>query len=159
MASFPLARFTVAAAGCESRLSHTIAHSSILHTIATFSVMGFGYILMRATVPTEEQLYNVGSLHASRTLFYLETCSWFACITDCLGFKLTASQYALGSQLTTFIPFGFDQEMAPDIRRKVDASRAARLAREQAAAREADVQLSNPDPDAAKPIWANDRNK
>ncbi|KAF4576830.1 hypothetical protein EYR36_000574 [Pleurotus pulmonarius] len=103
MASFPLARFTVAAAG----------------------LMGFGYILMRATVPTEEQLYN----------------------------------YALGSQLTTFIPFGFDQEMAPDIRRKVDASRAARLAREQAAAREADVQLSNPDPDAAKPIWANDRNK
>ncbi|KAF9500365.1 hypothetical protein BDN71DRAFT_1440392 [Pleurotus eryngii] len=85
MASFPLARFTVAAAG----------------------LMGFGYILMRATVPTEDQLYN---------------------------------------------------EMAPDIRRKVDASRAARLAREQAAARQADVQLSNPDPDAAKPIWANDRN-
>ena len=63
----------------------------------------------------------------------------------------------------------FNQRMAPDLRKKVDAARAARLAREQATQRQADAQQVCPrfqiaktsadvpqlnDPDAQKPIWA-----
>jgi len=67
--------------------------------------MGVGYLMMKATVPTEEQLYN---------------------------------------------------EMAPDLRKKVDAARAARLAREAVAERRDEAQKSTTDlgPDATKPIWA-----
>jgi len=42
--------------------------------------------------------------------------------------------------------------MAPDLRRKVDAHRAARLTQEQTIKRQIDAQS---DPDAEKPIWAN----
>ncbi|KAH9946269.1 uncharacterized protein BXZ73DRAFT_95771 [Epithele typhae] len=42
--------------------------------------------------------------------------------------------------------------MSPDLRRKVDANRAARLARENATQTQANAQLN--DPDATKPIWA-----
>ncbi|KAF9821689.1 hypothetical protein IEO21_00535 [Rhodonia placenta] len=42
--------------------------------------------------------------------------------------------------------------MAPDLRRKVDANRAARLAAENETKRQVDAQLS--DPDSQKPIWA-----
>ncbi|KAJ8475402.1 hypothetical protein ONZ51_g6568 [Trametes cubensis] len=42
--------------------------------------------------------------------------------------------------------------MAPDLRRKVDANRAARLARENATKQQETAQLN--DPDAQKPIWA-----
>ncbi|KAI0374698.1 hypothetical protein BV20DRAFT_1048734 [Pilatotrama ljubarskyi] len=44
------------------------------------------------------------------------------------------------------------QAMSPDLRRKVDANRAARLARENATQKQAMAQLN--DPDAQKPIWA-----
>jgi len=44
--------------------------------------------------------------------------------------------------------------MAPDLRKNVDAIRAARLAQENAAAKQADLQTTVTDPDAQKPIWA-----
>ncbi|PPQ77609.1 hypothetical protein CVT25_011401 [Psilocybe cyanescens] len=76
-------------------------------TLASFgmhAVMGVGYGLMKATTPTEEQLYN---------------------------------------------------EMAPDLRRKVDANRAARLAREAEMKKQVDAQVvGEKNPEAAKPIWA-----
>ncbi|EAU88044.2 hypothetical protein CC1G_10817 [Coprinopsis cinerea okayama7 len=66
--------------------------------------MGVGYILMKVTTPTEEQLYN---------------------------------------------------QMAPDLRRKVDAAREARLAREAEMKKQVNAQISNDEnPEAAKPIWA-----
>ncbi|KAK7693270.1 hypothetical protein QCA50_002837 [Cerrena zonata] len=70
-------------------------------SLATAGIMGVGYIIMKATVPTPEQTY---------------------------------------------------QAMSPDLRRKVDANRAARLARERATNQQASAQLN--DPDASKPIWA-----
>ncbi|PPQ76019.1 hypothetical protein CVT24_006566 [Panaeolus cyanescens] len=45
--------------------------------------------------------------------------------------------------------------MAPDIRRKVDAARAARLARENETKKQVEEQiLSQNNPEAVKPIWA-----
>ncbi|KAI0928345.1 hypothetical protein AcW2_004386 [Taiwanofungus camphoratus] len=70
-------------------------------SLATAGIMAFGYILMRATVPTPEQTYAA---------------------------------------------------MSPDLRRKVDANRAARLAMENATKQQTDAQLS--DPDSQKPVWA-----
>jgi len=70
-------------------------------TISTIGLMGTGWLLMKATVPTEEELYN---------------------------------------------------RMAPDLQRKVDASRAARLARENFTKPQTTTQLN--DPDNAKPVWA-----
>ncbi|KAH8107179.1 hypothetical protein BXZ70DRAFT_1004052 [Cristinia sonorae] len=45
--------------------------------------------------------------------------------------------------------------MSPDLRRRVDANRAARLAREQATTKQLNAQLE--DPDASKPVWADSR--
>ncbi|CAL1704220.1 unnamed protein product [Somion occarium] len=70
-------------------------------TIASSCLVGLGYIIMKATVPTPEQTYAA---------------------------------------------------MSPDLRRKVDANRAARLAREAATKQQAEAQLN--DPDASKPVWA-----
>ncbi|KAI0957128.1 hypothetical protein AcW1_005620 [Taiwanofungus camphoratus] len=70
-------------------------------SLVTAGIMAFGYILMRATVPTPEQTYAA---------------------------------------------------MSPDLRRKVDANRAARLAMENATKQQTDAQLS--DPDSQKPVWA-----
>ncbi|KAF9036577.1 hypothetical protein BJ165DRAFT_1504444 [Panaeolus papilionaceus] len=73
---------------------------------SAFSValVGTGYMLMKATTPTEEELYRA---------------------------------------------------MAPDIRRKVDAARAARLARESETKKQVEEQiLGQNNPDAVKPIWA-----
>ncbi|THU99341.1 hypothetical protein K435DRAFT_837698 [Dendrothele bispora CBS 962.96] len=70
-------------------------------------LMGFGYLLMKATVPSEEELYN---------------------------------------------------RMAPDIRKKVDAARELRLAREAELKKQEEAQTPNNntvDPDTIKPIWAN----
>jgi len=68
--------------------------------------MGIGYAIMKATTPTEEQLYN---------------------------------------------------EMAPDLRRKVDA---ARVAREAEMKKQADAQtMSDSNREATGPIWANPRSK
>ncbi|RDB24069.1 Assembly factor CBP4 [Hypsizygus marmoreus] len=73
-------------------------------TGASIGLMGMGYLLMKATTPTEDQLYN---------------------------------------------------EMAPDLRRKVDAARAARLAREAEMKKQVEVQVANDaTPEATKPIWA-----
>ncbi|KAJ3811540.1 hypothetical protein F5876DRAFT_39439 [Lentinula aff. lateritia] len=70
---------------------------------------GFGYLLMKATVPTEEELYN---------------------------------------------------RMAPDIRKKVDAARALRLAREAEMKQQVAVQVIIIfDPDTIKPIWADTNSK
>jgi len=67
-------------------------------------LVGIGYALMKATTPTEEQLYN---------------------------------------------------EMAPDLRRKVDAARAARLAREAESKKQVEAQTSiGEQAEATKPIWA-----
>ncbi|KAG0705043.1 hypothetical protein DFH29DRAFT_908542 [Suillus ampliporus] len=74
-------------------------------TLLGGGLMGLGYLMMRATVPTPEQTYAA---------------------------------------------------MSPDLRRKVDANRAARLAQEQTMKRQMDAQS---DPDAAKPIWANPQNQ
>ncbi|KAF5330560.1 hypothetical protein D9619_006008 [Psilocybe cf. subviscida] len=80
--SFPWGRFTIFAGG----------------------LMGIGYVLMKATTPTEEQLYN---------------------------------------------------EMAPDLRRRVDIARETRLAREAEMRKQVDAQVSTDKaPEAAKPIWA-----
>ncbi|KAJ4488166.1 hypothetical protein J3R30DRAFT_3400731 [Lentinula aciculospora] len=73
---------------------------------AAITFTGFGYLLMRATVPTEEELYN---------------------------------------------------RMAPDIRKKVDAARALRLAREEEMKQQLAAQAPPTnvvDPDSLKPIWA-----
>ncbi|KAI0340595.1 hypothetical protein BDW22DRAFT_1359994 [Trametopsis cervina] len=70
-------------------------------TVASTGLIGLGWIIMRATVPTPEQTYNA---------------------------------------------------MSPDLRRKVDANRAARLAREAATQQQAEAQLN--DPEAQKPVWA-----
>ncbi|CAA7265394.1 unnamed protein product [Cyclocybe aegerita] len=70
----------------------------------TVGLFAIGYAMMKATTPTEEQLYN---------------------------------------------------EMSPDLRRKVDAARTARLARETAAKKQTDAQTTNEAaPEEAKPIWA-----
>ncbi|KAF8579503.1 hypothetical protein K439DRAFT_1359520, partial [Ramaria rubella] len=45
--------------------------------------------------------------------------------------------------------------LAPDLRRKVDANRAARLAQEEAGKRQHEVNSSNPDSD--RPVWAEAR--
>ncbi|PSS35501.1 hypothetical protein PHLCEN_2v1526, partial [Hermanssonia centrifuga] len=42
--------------------------------------------------------------------------------------------------------------MAPDLRKKIDAIREARLAKEEATQRQVSAQLR--DPDAQKPVWA-----
>ncbi|RXW13905.1 hypothetical protein EST38_g11948 [Candolleomyces aberdarensis] len=49
--------------------------------------------------------------------------------------------------------------MAPDLRRKVDAARAARLAREAEMKKQVEAQAAagTGNPEAAKPIWAADR--
>ncbi|KAF8810156.1 hypothetical protein BYT27DRAFT_7187024 [Phlegmacium glaucopus] len=71
--------------------------------------MGVGYTIMKATTPTEAQLYN---------------------------------------------------EMAPDLRRKVDAARLGRLAREAEIKKQADAQtIPESDGEATKPIWANPPSK
>ncbi|KAF8911137.1 hypothetical protein CPB84DRAFT_1086567 [Gymnopilus junonius] len=70
----------------------------------TLCLMGVGYGLMKATTPTEHQLYN---------------------------------------------------EMAPDLRRKVDALRAAREGRDTEMKKQVDLQVTaQNEPEAAKPIWA-----
>ncbi|KAF9452246.1 hypothetical protein P691DRAFT_805130 [Macrolepiota fuliginosa MF-IS2] len=82
MQQFPWLRFTVFASG----------------------LVAIGYVAMKATTPTEEQLY---------------------------------------------------QEMSPEIRRKVDATRAARLAREAEMKKQMAAQETrNANPEASKPIWA-----
>ncbi|KAJ8597878.1 hypothetical protein M405DRAFT_802705 [Rhizopogon salebrosus TDB-379] len=73
-------------------------------TLLGGGLMGMGYLLMRATVPSPEQTYAA---------------------------------------------------MAPDLRRKVDANRAARLSQEHTMKRQINAQS---DPDAEKPIWANRQN-
>ncbi|KAM5539055.1 hypothetical protein V8D89_007278 [Ganoderma adspersum] len=70
--------------------------------VSSIAIIGFGYGIMKATVPTPEQTYAA---------------------------------------------------MAPDLRRKVDAHRAARLAKENETKAQEDAQSS--DPDSQKPIWAN----
>ncbi|TFK42949.1 hypothetical protein BDQ12DRAFT_677065 [Crucibulum laeve] len=73
-------------------------------TGASIALMGIGYALMKATTPSEEQLYR---------------------------------------------------EMAPDLRRKVDAARAARLAREEEMKKQVKAQVTHGvTPEATKPIWA-----
>ncbi|KAI0708999.1 hypothetical protein C8Q76DRAFT_799041 [Earliella scabrosa] len=47
--------------------------------------------------------------------------------------------------------------MSPDLRRKVDANRAARLARENATKQQETAQLN--DPDSQKPVWADGSRK
>ncbi|KAG2158445.1 uncharacterized protein EDB93DRAFT_670052 [Suillus bovinus] len=74
-------------------------------TLLGGGLMGLGYLLMSATVPTPEQTYAA---------------------------------------------------MAPDLRRKVDANRAARALQEQTIKRQVDAQS---DPDAGKPIWAEQQNQ
>ncbi|KAI0086336.1 hypothetical protein BDY19DRAFT_960882 [Irpex rosettiformis] len=71
-------------------------------SVVTTGLIGFGYMIMSATVPTPEQTYNA---------------------------------------------------MSPDLRRKVDANRAARLAREAATQQQAEAQSSDPDA-TQKPVWA-----
>ncbi|KAG7092286.1 hypothetical protein E1B28_008648 [Marasmius oreades] len=75
-------------------------------TGVAIGLTGFGYLFMKATVPTEEQLYN---------------------------------------------------RMAPDIRKKVDAARVLREARENEVKKQAEAQTpaQDVDPDQLKPIWAN----
>ncbi|TBU32300.1 hypothetical protein BD309DRAFT_950630 [Dichomitus squalens] len=70
-------------------------------TLSTVGIIGVGYMIMKATVPTPEQTYAA---------------------------------------------------MSPDLRRKVDANRAARLARETATKAQENAQSI--DPDSQKPIWA-----
>ncbi|KAJ3554782.1 hypothetical protein NM688_g2925 [Phlebia brevispora] len=86
--------------------------------------MGVGYILLRTTAPTEEELYAVS-----------------------LVFMIAPSR-VLHPKYTAFGA----QRMAPDLQRKVDANRAARLARESATRRQETAQLN--DPDAQRPVWA-----
>ncbi|KAI0262933.1 hypothetical protein BC834DRAFT_828203 [Gloeopeniophorella convolvens] len=69
-------------------------------TAISTGIMGLGYALLRATVPSPEETYNA---------------------------------------------------MAPDLRRKVDENRRARLALEEGVKRQQEAQL---DPDSAKPVWA-----
>ncbi|KAF5365611.1 hypothetical protein D9758_003183 [Tetrapyrgos nigripes] len=78
----------------------------IRFTFLASGLMGFGYVLMKTTVPTEEQLYNA---------------------------------------------------MSPDLRKKVDAARELRLAREVEMKKQEEAQspnANNTDPDTLKPIWA-----
>ncbi|KIJ17453.1 hypothetical protein PAXINDRAFT_168110 [Paxillus involutus ATCC 200175] len=70
-------------------------------TLAAGGLMGMGYLMMRATVPSPEQTYAA---------------------------------------------------LAPDLRRKVDANRAARLAQERVMKDQIDAQASNSE--AGKPIWS-----
>ncbi|KAI0080574.1 hypothetical protein K474DRAFT_1615339 [Panus rudis PR-1116 ss-1] len=67
----------------------------------------------------------------------------------------TAGLIGLGyfiMKTTTPTPEQTYAAMSPDLRKKVDAARAARLAREQATQAQATAQLA--DPDASKPVWA-----
>ncbi|KIK97090.1 hypothetical protein PAXRUDRAFT_825302 [Paxillus rubicundulus Ve08.2h10] len=70
-------------------------------TLVAGGLMGTGYLMMRATVPSPEQTYAA---------------------------------------------------LAPDLRRKVDANRAARLAQERVMKEQIDAQASNSE--AGKPIWS-----
>jgi len=69
-------------------------------------LVGMGYALMKATTPTEEELYN---------------------------------------------------RLAPDLKRKVDASRAARLAQENEIKKQVQAQVNDTSQEAMKPIWADPR--
>ncbi|RPD65947.1 hypothetical protein L226DRAFT_530082 [Lentinus tigrinus ALCF2SS1-7] len=55
-------------------------------------------------------------------------------------------------KVTTPTPEQTYAAMSPDLRRKVDANRAARLARENAMKQQESAQLN--DPDSQKPVWA-----
>ncbi|KAI0361903.1 hypothetical protein OH77DRAFT_1466060 [Trametes cingulata] len=66
-------------------------------------------------------------------------------------FGIMGVGYAI-MKATTPTPEQTYAAMSPDLRRKVDANRAARLARENATQKQATAQLN--DPDAQKPIWA-----
>ncbi|KAI0781118.1 hypothetical protein BD413DRAFT_608301 [Trametes elegans] len=74
---------------------------------------------------------------------------WAKVILTTFGFM--GSGYLI-MKATTPTPEQTYASMAPDLRRKVDANRAARLAREQGTQQQANAQLN--DPDAQKPIWA-----
>ncbi|KAH0584310.1 hypothetical protein H2248_009854 [Termitomyces sp. 'cryptogamus'] len=59
---------------------------------------------------------------------------------------------------TTPSPEKLYNEMAPDLRRKVDAARSLRLAQEAEMKKQVDAQLANESrPDDAKPIWADSK--
>ncbi|KII89030.1 hypothetical protein PLICRDRAFT_160072 [Plicaturopsis crispa FD-325 SS-3] len=76
-------------------------------------------------------------------------------------FKMTISTVGLIGlgytimRTTTPTPEETYAALAPDLRRKVDANRAARLAQEDAMKKQVAAQLS--DPDASKPIWADSK--
>ncbi|ESK93021.1 hypothetical protein Moror_8924 [Moniliophthora roreri MCA 2997] len=81
----------------------------IRFTGVAIGLTGVGYFVMKATVPTEEELYN---------------------------------------------------RMSPDIRKKVDAARALREAKEEEMKKQVTAQVSqNVDPDTLKPIWADKPSK
>ncbi|EPQ58423.1 hypothetical protein GLOTRDRAFT_110195 [Gloeophyllum trabeum ATCC 11539] len=66
---------------------------------------------------------------------------------------MTAGLFGVGYALmkaTVPTPEQTYAAMSPDLRRKVDANRAARLAREEATKRQLDAQSD----DADKPVWA-----
>ena len=71
------------------------------------------YLFMLATTPTPEQTYNVSQ----------------------------KAQFAFAPVLS-LMDFYTPQAMSPDLRRKVDANRAARLAREAAMQQQTDAQVS-----------------
>ncbi|KZT03486.1 uncharacterized protein LAESUDRAFT_814594 [Laetiporus sulphureus 93-53] len=74
---------------------------------------------------------------------------WFKMILVVSGF--TSLGY-LTMKATTPTPEQLYNEMSPDLRKKVDIIREARLAAEAASRQQAKAQLN--DPDAQKPIWA-----
>ncbi|KAI0797818.1 hypothetical protein C8Q75DRAFT_739783 [Abortiporus biennis] len=74
---------------------------------------------------------------------------WFALTLSTIGIMGTG--YFL-MKVTVPTPEETYQAMSPDLRRKVDANRAARLAREQATQQQQETQLN--DPESSKPVWA-----
>ncbi|KAJ4480561.1 hypothetical protein C8J55DRAFT_560505 [Lentinula edodes] len=94
-----------------------------------------------STVPTEEELYNV-SLYTPVEV---------------------VSTSILKMPSARFLPCReFLQRMAPDIRKKVDAARALRLAMEAEMKQQVAVQAPPTtlvDPDTIKPIWADTNSK
>ncbi|OSD02891.1 hypothetical protein PYCCODRAFT_1435174 [Trametes coccinea BRFM310] len=67
------------------------------------------------------------------------------------SFGIMGAGYVI-MRTTTPTPEQTYAAMSPELRKKVDANRAARLARENATKQQETAQLN--DPDAQKPIWA-----
>lgn len=104
-------------------------------------ILGIG---VSATTPTEEQLYDVSELLDRMMIFCLRPHRRGG---SCGHFPFGSQDQPSYRHGFIFLPTSLiicnAQKMAPDLRRKVDATRAARLAREAEIKRQESAQVSH----------------